>query len=134
MDPNILSVIIGAGALIVGLIVGKVIFAKNTQKKVQEAELQSQSILKEAALRAETIKKEKELEAKERFVQLKENHDKEVFDKTKKMNDAENRIRQKEQSINQKEGNLDKQVKENDAIKDNLNRQIESGQYQKNRT
>ena len=125
MDPNILSVIIGAGALIVGLIVGKIIFAKNTQKKVQEAELQSQSILKEAAIRAETIKKEKELEAKERFVQLKENHDKEVFDKTKKMNDAENRIRQKEQSINQKEGNLDKQVKENDAIKDNLNRQIE---------
>ena len=34
-------------------------------------------------------------------------------------------IRQKEQSINQKESNLDKQIKENEAIKENLNRQIE---------
>ena len=56
---------------------------------------------------------------------MKSNHDKEVFEKNKKINDAENRIRQKEQSINQKESNLDKHIKENEAIKDNLNRQIE---------
>jgi ribonuclease Y len=41
------------------------------------------------------------------------------------MNDAENRVRQKEQTINQKENNLDKHIKENEAIKENLNRQIE---------
>ena len=64
MDPNILSVIIGAAALIVGIILGKFLFAKNTRKQVEEAELQSQTILKEAELRAETIRKEKELEAK----------------------------------------------------------------------
>jgi len=125
MDSNILSIIIGAAALIVGLILGKVIFAKNANKKVEEAELQSQTILKEAQLRAETIRKEKELEAKENFVQLKSVYEKETFEKTKKMNDAENRIKQKEQSVNQKEGNLDKQAKENDVIKENLNRQIE---------
>ena len=125
MDPNILSVIIGATALIAGLIAGKLIFAKNTRKKTEEAEIQAQTILKEAELRAETIRKEKELEAKERFVQMKSAHDKEVFEKNKKINDTENRIRQKEQSINQKESNLEKQVKENEAIKENLNRQIE---------
>jgi ribonuclease Y len=48
-----------------------------------------------------------------------------VFEKNKKINDSENRIRQKEQTINQKEGNIDKQIKENEAIKENLNRQIE---------
>ena len=125
MDPNILYIIIGAAALIVGLVAGKLIFAKNTSRKVEEAEIQSQTILKEAELRAETIRKEKELEAKERFVQMKSAHDKELFEKNKKINDTENRIRQKEQSINQKEANLDKQVKENEAIKENLNRQIE---------
>ncbi len=125
MDPNILSVIIGAAALIVGIIVGKVIFAKNTRKQVEEAELQSQTILKEAELRAETIRKEKELEAKEKFVQLKSAHDRELLDKNKKINDTENRVRQKEQTINQKEASLDKQVKENEAIKETLNRQIE---------
>ena len=75
MDPNILSVIIGAAALIVGIILGKFLFAKNTRKQIEEAELQSQTILKEAELRAETIRKEKELEAKEKFVQMKSAHD-----------------------------------------------------------
>jgi ribonuclease Y len=125
MDPNIMYIIIGAVALLLGIIVGKLVFARDTRKKVEEAELQSQTILKEAELRAETIRKEKELEAKERFVQLKSAHDKEVFEKTKKINDTENRARQKEQAIGQKEASLDKQVKENEIIKDNLNRQIE---------
>ena len=48
MDPNILFIIIGAAALIIGLVAGKLIFAKNTRKKIEEAELQSQTILKEA--------------------------------------------------------------------------------------
>ncbi|MCY7311323.1 MAG: ribonuclease Y, partial [Chitinophagaceae bacterium] len=125
MDPNILYIIIGVAALIAGLIVGKLIFAKDTSRKVAEAELQSQTILREAELRAETIRKEKELEAKERFVQLKSAHDKDVLEKTKKINDSENRAKQKEQSVTQKEVSLDKQIKENDVIKENLNRQID---------
>ena len=125
MDPNIISIIIGAAALVVGIIAGKLIFAKDTRRKIEEAELQSQTILKEAELRAETLKKEKELEAKEKFVQMKSVHDREVNERNRKINDSENRIRQKEQTINQKEGSLDKQIKENEAIKENLNRQIE---------
>jgi len=125
MDPNIISIIIGGAALIIGLIAGKLLFARNTRKKVEEAEIQSQTILKEAELRAETIRKEKELEAKERFVQMKSAHDREVLERNRKINETENRIRQKEQSISQKEGSLDKQIKENEAIKENLNRQIE---------
>jgi ribonucrease Y len=125
MDPNILAIIIGAVALVIGIIAGKLIFAKDTRKRIEEAELQSQTILKEAELRAETIRKEKELEAKEKFVQLKAAHDRETNDRNRKINDSENRIRQKEQMINQKEVGIDKQVKENEAIKENLNRQIE---------
>lgn len=125
MDPNILYALIGVFAGAIGLLVGRVVFAKASNKQVEEAEIQAQTILKEAALRAETIRKEKELEAKEKFVQLKAAHERETLDRNKKMNDAENRIRQKEQSVNQKENQLDKQVKENEVIKENLNRQIE---------
>jgi ribonuclease Y len=125
MDPNVISIIIGVVALIVGVITGKFLFAKNTQKKIEEAELQSKTLLKEAELRAETIRKEKELEVKEKFIQLKAAHDKDVNDRNRKINESENRIRQKEQSIGQKEANLDKQVKENEAIKETLNRQID---------
>lgn len=125
MEPVLLYAIIGILSLIVGVVAGKVIFAKNTKKQLEEAETQAQSILKEAGLRAETIRKEKELEAKEKFVQLKADYDREVNERNRKIGESENRARQKEQSINQKESNLDKQIKENEAIKENLNRQIE---------
>ncbi len=125
MDQSIISIIAGAVALVVGIVLGKIIFAKNTKKQVEEAQSQAQIILKEAELRAETLKKEKELEAKEKFVQLKSNHDRDVMQRNQKLVESENKIKQKEQSINQKEGNLEKQVKENEAIKENLNRQIE---------
>jgi ribonuclease Y len=125
MEPNILSIIIGAIALIIGILLGKFIFAKNTQKQLEDAEQQAQKIVADGQLQAENLKKEKLLEAKEKFVQLKSDHDREVLQRTQKANEADNRIKQKEQSINQKEQNLDKQIKDNEAIKETLNRQIE---------
>ncbi len=125
MDQTLVLIIAAPVALIVGLIAGKLIFAKNTQKQIDEANLQAQNILKEAELRAETIKKEKQLEAKERFVQLKAEHEREVNERNRKISESENRAKQKEITINQKEAALDKQIKENEAIKENLNRQIE---------
>ncbi|MBC7628976.1 ribonuclease Y [Ferruginibacter sp.] len=125
MEPTIIYVIVGAAALVTGTVLGKIIFAKNTKKQVEEAEQQSKLILKEAEFTAENLKKEKELDAKEKFVQMKATHEKDVMQRNQKIIDAENRIKQKEQGINQKEGNLEKQVKENEAIKETLNRQIE---------
>ncbi len=122
---DILSIIIGAAALIVGIILGKIIFAKNTSQKIQEAEIQVQKIIAEGQLKAETFKKEKELEAKEKFVQLKADHERDVMVRSQKINEGENRIKQREQGLNAKEGNLEKQLKENEAIKETLNRQIE---------
>jgi len=125
MDSTVILVIVGAVALVAGLIAGKLIFAKNTQHKVQEAEQQAQKIIADAQANAETVKKEKLLEAKEKFVQLKSEHDREVLERNRKLGESENRAKQKEITINQKEAGLDKQIKENEAIKENLNRQIE---------
>lgn len=125
MEQSILSIIIGAISLIIGILLGKFIFAKNTQKQIEDAEQQVQKIIADGQLQAENLKKEKLLEAKEKFVQLKSEHDREVLQRTQKTNEADNRIKQKEQSINQKELNLDKQIKDNEAIKETLNRQID---------
>ncbi|MFY8127067.1 MAG: ribonuclease Y [Chitinophagaceae bacterium] len=129
---EVISIIIGLVALILGIVLGKVIFNKDTSKKIVEAENQAQIILKEAQIKADTIKKEKELEAKEKFVQLKSEYEKEVNERNRKIAEIENRAKQKEQSIaqkeqslNQKDSNLDKQQKENEAIKENLNKQLE---------
>ncbi len=127
-----IAIIIGVATLVIGFVVGKYAFAKDTkkqvedaEKKIQEAQIQAQTILKEAQLKADTTKREKELEAKEKFVQLKSEYEKEVNERNRKINEAENRVKQKEVTINQKDVLLEKQVKENEAIKENLNRQIE---------
>ena len=83
MDQTILFVIIGVASLSGGLLIGKLVFARNTKKQVEEAEAQAANILKETALRAETIRKEKQLEAKEHFVQLKSDYDRDLLEKNK---------------------------------------------------
>jgi ribonuclease Y len=126
MDFNqILPIIIGVIALAIGIGAGKFLFAKDTRKQLDEAAQQAEKIIADARSQAETLKKEKMLEAKEKFVQLRGEHDKEVLERNKKIIDSETRIKQKEQSINSKLENLDRQTKENEAIKENLNRQIE---------
>jgi ribonucrease Y len=125
LDQNIILIITGFVALVIGVIAGKFIFAKNTRKQVEAAEEKSRSIIRDAQTNAENLKKEKLLEAKEKFVQLKAEHDKEVLERNRKISESENRLKQKELSINQKMDQLDKQVKDNDSIKENLSRQIE---------
>ena len=121
----IIPIITGILATLVGLGLGKLIFAKNTASKVEEAKRQAEQILNDAKLKAESLKREKLLEAKENFVQLKSDHEKDVFERNRKIVDSENRTKQKEQQITQKTETLEKQVKENESIKENLNRQIE---------
>ena len=125
MDPIIIYIIIGVIALVLGIVLGKLVFAKNTQKQVQDAEQQAQKIIADGNLQAENLKKEKLLEAKEKFVQLKADHERDVLQRNQKLVESESRIKQKEQSLNQKEQNLDKQMKDNEVIKENLNRQTE---------
>ncbi|HVG11817.1 MAG TPA: ribonuclease Y, partial [Flavisolibacter sp.] len=86
----------------------------------------AQHLLKEAELRSETIRKEKEVAAKERFIQLRAEHEKEVLERNRKVVEAEGRIKQKEQGLTQKTEQLDKQIKEADTLKANLNKQLET--------
>ncbi len=125
MEPIIIYIIIGAAALILGIILGKLVFAKNTKKQIEDAEQQAQKIIADGQLQAENLKKEKLLEAKEKFVQLKSDHERDVMQRNQKLVEGESRIKQKEQSLNQKDQNLEKQIKDNEAIKENLNRQTE---------
>ncbi len=124
-DQNIVIIIVGLAALVIGIIAGKLIFTPNNRKITQAAQEQAQKILLDAQTNSENLKKEKLLEAKERFVQLKAEHDKEVLERNRRLSENENRIKQKEVSINQKMEQLDRQVRDNESIKENLNRQID---------
>jgi ribonuclease Y len=58
--------------------------------------------IREAELEGENIKKEKILQAKERFLKLKEEHEINIKDKERKMQSNEDRIRAKEKTLTQK--------------------------------
>jgi len=62
-------------------------------------ERKSNNLLEEAQEKAEILKKEKILQAKEKFLQLKAEHEKYVLEKNANLNKAENRIKQKETSF-----------------------------------
>jgi ribonuclease Y len=120
-----ISIIYILVAAVAGIVAGKFIFAKNNNKIVEDAKAEADKLIADGKSQSETLKKEKLLEAKEQIVQMRADLDKDVLQRTQKLNESENRIKQKEQSLNQKDANVEKQVKENEAIKENLNRQTE---------
>ena len=119
---NIIYILVAA---VSGIVIGKLIFAKNNNKIVEDAKAEADKLIADGKSQSETLKKEKLLEAKEQIVQMRADLDKDVLQRTQKLSESENRIKQKEQSLNQKDANVEKQVKENEAIKENLNRQTE---------
>ncbi|MEN9339109.1 MAG: hypothetical protein RIQ62_421 [Bacteroidota bacterium] len=125
MDSTIISVVAAIAALLIGIVAGKFIFNKNTTKLVEEAEAQADRIIKDGQLQAETLKEKKMLEAKEKFLQLKSEHEKEVMQRNQKLTDAENRVKQKEKELNDKTQAAQKQIQEYDQKKGNLDRQLE---------
>lgn len=109
----IVAISMGAGILIAGTIMRKNIVQK------------SQHILKEAVSEAEVIKKEKILQAKEKYIQLKADHEKYVSEKNQKLSAAENRLKQRESTFSQKMEELQRKQNETNAIRDNLNNQLD---------
>jgi ribonucrease Y len=122
---DLVTIIIAIVTLLVGIVAGKFIFTPNTKKQIEDAQNEAKRLVNDAKNTAETLKKEKLLEAKEKFVQMKADHDREALERNKKLTETEARVRSMEQSVNSKNGNLEKQIKENDIIKDHLNRQLE---------
>jgi ribonucrease Y len=111
---------------IVTLILGGVGGYFAAQSLIQKSKnLEAQKLLEEAKEKAEAIKQSRILEAKEKFLQLKSEHDKEVFAAKQEISQAENRIKQKEQSFDSKLGNLQKKESDLDKTKADLEQQMQ---------
>lgn len=118
MDNTILLIV---GAVILGLIIGfiitKTLEKNNASKMVKDAKKEAVGILKEANLEGENLKKDKILQAKEKFIELKAEHEKVIFSRDKKMVEAEKRIRDKESQITSE---LSKNVKNNSEVEEKI--------------
>lgn len=84
----------------------------------------SRTIIKEAESEAEVIKKDKILQAKEKFLQLKADHEKIINEKNNKLGVAESKYNQRETLLSQRIEETTRERKEVEAIRDNLNQQM----------
>lgn len=116
---------IAVAAIVIGIFIGKSIFAKNTKIAIEEAEIQAKKLIEDAKASAETNKEKRILEAKEQFLKLKSEHEKETFERSKKVTELEGRVKQQQQGVNDKLANIQKQTQENENLKETLNKQLE---------
>ena len=82
-------------------------------------------IIEDAKKEGETLKEKKILQAKEKFLEMKSQHDREVGEKNNKVKQAEDRIKNREREISQQQEQLKRKEKEADAQKENATKVIE---------
>ncbi|WP_396601399.1 ribonuclease Y [Algibacter sp. R77976] len=115
------SIIFAVGGVVLGLIIGfiiaKTLEKNNASKLVKEAKKNAALILKEAKSDGENLKKDKILQAKEKFIELKSEHEKVILSRDKKMAEAEKRTRDKESQVSN-------EVARNKKLNESIERKI----------
>jgi len=119
-EPMFIVVAVVAGVLVGGGITW-FIFNNVLNKK-------KESILAEATKEGETLKEKKILQAKEKFLELKSQHERDVLDRNNKLKQSEDRLRNKERELAQQIEHSKKKEKDMDGQKDNLARLTEHNQ------
>ncbi len=92
-------IIVGIISLAIGFAIAKFMEKGKATKTTANAKKEAESILKNAQTEGEIIKKDKIFQAKEKFLELKAEHEKVIFSKDKKINDSLKRTRDKESQI-----------------------------------
>ncbi|MBO7213733.1 MAG: ribonuclease Y, partial [Rikenellaceae bacterium] len=112
------QIIIGVVIALISGVAAYLLTTKATEKK-------RRNILKNAEIDGEMMKKEKILQAKEKFIQLKAEHDRSCNERNAKISQAESKLKQQENSLNQKIEDLNRKNREADALKEQLNTQMQ---------
>lgn len=113
-----MEIVIGVVAFFAGGLIAWLIVMKALQSR-------SQKIIREAEAEAEVLKKDKILQAKEKFLYLKTEHEKEINNRNAKVIAVETKLKQKETIINQKFEEIQRKHKEVDTVRENLGVQLE---------
>lgn len=106
------------GSLVVGGLVTWLLMTTAFKKR-------STKIIREAEAEAEVIKKDKILQAKEKFLAIKAENEKEINARNAKMAQAENKLRQKETQLKDRYDELQKKQRNIDVAQEELDRQKE---------
>ena len=118
MEPYFILILTGIVALGLGFLFGNSVRKGKNKILLDEAKTQAKEILQSARLESEALRKEKKSQAKEHFIELKSNHQREVNQRERKVSEMENRIKQKESQ-------LQKEINSNTDLKRKLQKEIE---------
>ena len=124
MDITFITIAALAGLLIGGLITF-LATRKNNQTLVAAATIKANAIIQEATSKGEILLKDKTIEAKDRFYQMKTEHEKHISEKDKNLLQSENRFKQKEGTLNQQIEQNKRKQSELDTLQANLSSQLE---------
>mgnify|MGYP001197862605 FL=1 len=105
-------------ALIIGYISASTVLRKSIERK-------SGNILKDAEKASEQIKKDKILQAKEKFIELKSEHEKFINSRNQKISDLESKAKEKDSKLNQRLEESKRKAKELDKKRENLSNQLD---------
>ncbi len=98
MDSTLMIIAVIAG-LAIGFAIAKFMEKGKASKTIANAKKDAAQIIKEANVEGENIKKDKILQAKEKFLELKAEHEKVIIGKDRKIGESEKRTRDKESQI-----------------------------------
>ena len=119
-------------ALIVGVVIGRVLL-KNALKGLEtKAREDAELIIKEAEIKAESAKKDKIFEAREKFLKLKTEFEEEANKKKNQIIANENKLKQREQNLSKQFEQTQRKEAELDSLKENLSAQMEIVNRKKN--
>lgn len=102
------ALIAGVVFLIVGILVGYILRKTIGEKTIGSAEQQAQNMILDAQNTAETLKKEKIVEAKEEIHRLRQEYEGELKIRRGEVQKSERRVQQKEENIDRKLENIEK--------------------------
>ncbi len=124
--PDILSILITAiVALGVGVYIGRMLLQKVYKQQEEVARQKAKAIIREAELNAESIKKDRILEAKEKYLKLKSEFEEESNKKKNIIIQNENKVKQREQHVAKQMEQTKRRETELDKEKEALDQQLE---------
>ena len=118
MDSTVSMIIAGIAGLAIGIIIGYFLLNKMLSSKADK-------IIKEAEEKGETLRQKKILQAKEKFLELKEKHENTVKDRNRSLQSAEDRTKSKEAQLAKQIESNKKKERSLDSQKSNLDQQLQ---------
>ena len=109
----------GIIGLIIGIIIGRFILNILNKRAISSAKVKADLLIRSAEEKAQNIKKEKILEAKERYLQIKSDFEQKSGIRKQKLQADENSLRKEKGQFDQRVSELNKKDQALKEIKDN---------------